>query len=67
VLSGERECDGEGEDEPRECAKFVEKRRDILASDQPLFYLCCGDQDPSNDRNESDDEEWFKDELRSRE
>jgi hypothetical protein len=60
VLSGERECDGEGEDEPRECAEFVEKRRDILAGDQPLLDLRGGDQDPPNDRNESDDEERFK-------
>ena len=66
VSAGQRECDGEGDDETGEYAELPENWLKVAALAQDALSLCGHDQHAANDGNEADDQERLKDELCSR-
>jgi hypothetical protein len=65
VSARERESDGKRDNESGENAKLPEDRLKIAAFAQDALGLCGNDQHAPYDRDETDYEERFKDELRS--
>jgi hypothetical protein len=66
MSASERERNGKGDDESSEYAKLPEDRLKVAPIAQDAFSLCGNDQHASNDGDETDDEEGFKDELGAR-
>jgi hypothetical protein len=63
VSAGQREGDGEGDDETSEYAELPENWLKIAALAQDAFRLRSDDEHTPHNGNEADDQEWLKDEL----
>ena len=63
MSAGQRECNGERDDEPSENAELPENWLKVAALAQDALCLRSDDEHAANDGNEADDQERLKDEL----